>query len=91
MDVIKLAGQRPRSWGWDRTKALQKKAAWTRDGRIVTQLREATLDGRTVLIGVITTTKGPWKHGTILQIESAYWERGGLGLHGGDDLVTETV
>ena len=72
---------------WDRAKALREGKAKTRDGRHVVDLREAVLDGKAVLGGRITASKPPWKRGRIIPVESAYWEAGGLGLHGGDDLI----
>jgi hypothetical protein len=74
---------------WNREKSLKIGRAQTRDGRDVINLREAVLDGRDVLVGDVATTKR--KHykndQVVVHVESAYWEAGGLGKHGGDDLV----
>ncbi len=68
---------------WNRDAAIKSGRANTRDGRTVVGLREAELDGRPVLVGqVLAGRKGP-----LLCLENAWWEAGGLGLHGGDDLV----
>ena len=72
---------------WNRQRALRLGKARTRDGRDVINLQEATLDGRQVLIGVIIQKKRPYPDHRCLKTEHAYWERGGLGFHGGDDLL----
>jgi hypothetical protein len=72
---------------WDRKHSLATGQAKTRDGRLVVRLREATLDGRPVLIGDVTVTKPPFKTGKELKTEHHYWEIGGLGINGDDDLV----
>ena len=73
--------------GWNREAALEKRQANTRDGRAVLDLREATLDGQTVLVGFVTDEKRPFKRGHIIKGEHHWWGAGGLGCHGGDDLV----
>lgn len=72
---------------WNRQKALLTREAKTRDGRAVVGLREAVLDGREVLIGCVSIEKPPFKKNKLIKIESSYWESGGLGLNGDDDLV----
>jgi len=73
--------------GWNRKAAIKSQRAKTRDGRYVLNLRESELNGIPVLTGIICHTKQPWKKGQVLVGENAYWESGGLGTHGGDDLV----
>jgi hypothetical protein len=72
---------------WDRKLSLDTGQAKTRDGRLVVRLKEATLDGRAVLIGDLTVNKPPFKKISQLKIEHHYWEISGLGINGDDDLV----
>jgi hypothetical protein len=73
---------------WNRENALKNQKARTRDGRDVFNIREALLDGRSVLIGDVATIKrDSYKKVRIIPIESHYWEDGGLGRHSGDDLI----
>jgi hypothetical protein len=73
---------------WDRQKALANHRAMTRDGREVFSLAAAILDGKTVLVGKVATRNQPYPDGQIVRIEAHYWSDGGLGLHGGDDLMS---
>jgi len=63
------------------------KIAKTRDGRDVFNVRRAILDGDRVLIGEVAIDRPPYKPGKIIKTESMYWGAGGLGRHGGDDLM----
>lgn len=72
---------------WSTEEALKIGKAKTRDGRFVLGLKLAVLDGRQVLVGDITIKKRGFKADQTLLLESHYWEAGGLGRHGGDDLV----
>jgi hypothetical protein len=72
---------------WDRKYSLETGQAKTRDGRLVVRLREATLDDRPILVGDVTVTKPPFKSEHELKTEHHYWEIGGLGINGDDDLV----
>jgi len=80
---------------WNRKQALAKGRCKTRDGRIVLGLHEATLHdetnmvkNRSVLIGDVVDPQK--KQGTIMLFSEAHiWPPGGLGHHGGDDLVDE--
>ena len=81
---------------WDRERALRLGRARTRNGRDVFILREAILNVRSketetesinILIGAVVLDKRPYRKNTILKTELHYWEGGGLGHHGGDDLV----
>ena len=72
---------------WNREAALEQKKAITRDGRLVIDLKQSVLDGREVLTGSVGTKKPPFKAGEMVFLESHYWENGGLGRHGGDDLL----
>lgn len=72
---------------WNRQKAILTGNAKTRDGRVVVGLKEAVLDGKKVLIGHVSVEKPPFKKNKLIKIESSYWESGGLGIHGDDDLV----
>ena len=72
---------------WNRQKALESGQAKTRDGRVVFGLKEAVLDAKEVLIGCVSVEKPPFKKNKLIKVESSYWESGGLGLNGDDDLV----
>jgi hypothetical protein len=81
---------------WNRKQALAKGRCKTRDGRIVLGLHEATLHDEThivknkpVLIGDVVDPRRERPKGTILLSEAHIWPPGGLGHHGGDDLVDE--
>ena len=64
---------------WNRKLALKKGKAVTRDGRNVFFLKEAVLDGETVLIGDIEVNRVKHKDSgwETITLESAYWEGGG--------------
>lgn len=70
---------------WNREMALRAGQAMTRDGRLVVCLKEATLDGREVLTGLVVRPEDAGKR--MPRLERMVWEAGGLGQHGGDDLV----
>jgi hypothetical protein len=72
---------------WDMALALREKRAVTRDGRQVYFLKVSILDGREVLTGKVAEKKGPPVKNTILKTENMWWFNGGLGAHGGDDLM----
>jgi len=72
---------------WNREDALEKKKAITRDGRLVINLKESVLDGKKVLTGAVATKKPPYKADEMVLLENHYWSSGGLGRHGGDDLL----
>lgn len=74
---------------WIESKVLQAGKCYTRDGRIVFDLKRAILDDREILIGKVTIGKPPFAKKGIVKTERHYWERGGLGTHGGDDLVLQ--
>jgi hypothetical protein len=72
---------------WDMVEALKTKRVRTRDGRDVFNFKKAIMNGETVLIGDVAIKKPPYPNNTIINYESHYWSGGGLGHHGGDDLV----
>lgn len=75
---------------WDEELALRRRKAWTRDGRHVSSLHVATLDGTEVLVGKLSEKPIPfYRHEEVVAVEDHYWRRGGLGNHGGDDLINE--
>lgn len=72
---------------WNREAALKAGKARTRDGRQVLSLREASLDGKGVLIGIVTRGKAPFTKRGIAPASCGYWENSGLGMCGDDDLL----
>lgn len=62
----------------------------TRDGRLVINLREATLDNcETILLGEVSQKPlARYKRGDIINTENHWWPgRGAWGNHGDDDLI----
>lgn len=73
---------------WNQTNAIKAGKAWTRDGRPVSGLIEAMLGGQKVLIGYVVTL-GTKKSEAKYKFEHHFWRDGGLGCHGGDDLIND--
>ena len=73
---------------WDQDRALKTKRAITRDGRDVFDLHIVEIDGKEALAGMVALVRPPYKREQIIKTEwHIWWSLGGLGGHGGDDLM----